>query len=127
MTDKQIRDRIVGALSVSMMPMEVELECIQFLDQCLAVPKKPVVAAASNGDRIRSMTDAQLAAYWANHSGDFCQYKPECCEALDRDEQIPDARCAACALVWLRQRAEDPTSTATAAEDKQYSGLDGED
>lgn len=35
MTDKQIRNRIVGALSVSMMPMEMEAECIQFLDRCL--------------------------------------------------------------------------------------------
>lgn len=35
MTDKQIRDRIVGALSVSMMPMEMEAECIAFLDRCL--------------------------------------------------------------------------------------------
>ena len=35
MTDKQIRDRIVGVLSVSMMPMEMEAECVAFLDQCL--------------------------------------------------------------------------------------------
>lgn len=35
MTDKQIRDRIVGALSVSMMPMEMEAECVAFLDRCL--------------------------------------------------------------------------------------------
>lgn len=35
MTDKQCRDRIVGALSVSMMPMEQEAECVRFLDRCL--------------------------------------------------------------------------------------------
>lgn len=35
MTDKQIRDRIMGALSASMMPMEMEAECIRFLDRCL--------------------------------------------------------------------------------------------
>lgn len=34
MTDKQIRDRIAGALSVSMMPMEQEAECVAFLDRC---------------------------------------------------------------------------------------------
>ena len=39
MTDKQIRDRIVGALSVSMMPMELEAECVAFLDRCLAADK----------------------------------------------------------------------------------------
>ena len=35
MTDQQIRDRIVGALSASMMPMEVEAECVAFLDRCV--------------------------------------------------------------------------------------------
>lgn len=35
MTDKQICDRIRGALSVSMMPMEMELECNRFLDRRL--------------------------------------------------------------------------------------------
>ena len=35
MTDKQICDRIRGALSASMMPMEMELECNRFLDRCL--------------------------------------------------------------------------------------------
>lgn len=35
MTDKQICDRIKGALSASMMPMEMELECVRFLDRCL--------------------------------------------------------------------------------------------
>lgn len=35
MTDKQIRDRIVGVLSASMMPMEMEAECVAFLDRCL--------------------------------------------------------------------------------------------
>ena len=36
MTDKQCRDRIVGALSASMMPMEAEAECIRFLDKALS-------------------------------------------------------------------------------------------
>lgn len=36
MTDKQIRDRIAGVLSVSMMPMEMEVECLAFLDRALA-------------------------------------------------------------------------------------------
>lgn len=35
MTDNQIRDRIVGALSISMMPMEMEAECVAFLDRGL--------------------------------------------------------------------------------------------
>lgn len=35
MTDKQIRDRIMGVLSASMMPMEMEAECVAFLDRCL--------------------------------------------------------------------------------------------
>lgn len=35
MTDQQIRDQIVGALSASMMPMEMEAECVAFLDRCV--------------------------------------------------------------------------------------------
>ena len=34
MTDKQICDRIKGVLSASMMPMEMELECVRFLERC---------------------------------------------------------------------------------------------
>ena len=36
MTDKQLRDRIVGVLSASMMPMAMEAESVAFLDRCLA-------------------------------------------------------------------------------------------
>lgn len=35
MTDKQIRNRITGVLSVSMMPVEMEAECVAFLDRCV--------------------------------------------------------------------------------------------
>lgn len=35
MTDQQIRSDIIGALSVSMMSMEKEAECIAFLDRCI--------------------------------------------------------------------------------------------
>lgn len=35
MTDKQIRDRIVGVLSASMMPMEMEAECTEWVDKHL--------------------------------------------------------------------------------------------
>lgn len=33
MTDKQICDRIKGVLSASMMPIEMELECVRFLER----------------------------------------------------------------------------------------------
>lgn len=39
MTNKQIRDRIVGVLSASMMPMEMEAECVAFLDRSLEATK----------------------------------------------------------------------------------------
>ena len=38
MTDQQICDRLRGALSVSMMPMEMELECNRFLDRSRWIP-----------------------------------------------------------------------------------------
>lgn len=53
MTDKQIRDKIVGVLSASMISMKTELECIQFLDRCLAeMSWIPVVERLPEAERI---------------------------------------------------------------------------
>lgn len=52
MTDKQICDRIRGALSASMMPMEMELECNRFLDRCLNNGWIPVEERLPEAERI---------------------------------------------------------------------------
>lgn len=61
----------------------------------------------TNADRIRSMSDEDLAVYWANNHDNFCQNKPECGEALDTEDMIPEEWCVACALEWLQRPAEE--------------------
>jgi hypothetical protein len=62
----------------------------------------------TNADRIRSMSDEELAA--ALHQmldGDvYCTNKPECGEMLNTEDGIPDEWCAQCLLNWLRKPAE---------------------
>lgn len=66
----------------------------------------------TNADRIRAMTDEELAKriYWWQYEGfvgiQFCQRRPECIEAIDRDDDIPDENCIACMKRWLQQPAE---------------------
>ena len=61
----------------------------------------------TKADQIRSMSDEQLAAYWANNYDNFCQNNPECGALLDTDGEIPQENCIACALAWLRSPAEE--------------------
>ena len=77
----------------------------------------------TNADRIRAMDDQELAAYWAENHDNFCQNKPECGEALNRDELIPDEWCVACALAWLQKPVEEPQLPVRFHLDKQESGL----
>ena len=77
----------------------------------------------TNADRIRAMSDQELAAYWAENHDNFCPNKPECGEALDRDELIPDEWCVACALAWLQKPVEEPQLPVRFHMDKQESGL----
>lgn len=66
------------------------------------------------GDRIRAMTDEELAdailrytygsvdpANW------FCKGKKECGDLMDADKEIPDEMCKACILEKLRQPAKE--------------------
>lgn len=66
----------------------------------------------TNADRIRAMTDEELAsaliqfAELDNKIG-FCQNLPECDSLLDTDDGIPEAKCQKCLLKWLQEPAED--------------------
>lgn len=59
----------------------------------------------TNADRIRAMSDEELAAYLADNYDGFCQNKPECGALIDTDEGIPEEKCVVCALEWLRSPA----------------------
>lgn len=66
--------------------------------------------AATNADRIRGMTDEELAEIIAAEPTaekiPFCKNKPECDAMLDADLEIPESMCAACVLDWLKRPAE---------------------
>lgn len=74
---------------------------------CLVELRKKVAQPSpTRADRIRVMTDEELAAYWVKWGDNICQRKSQCFEALNADELIPDEWCLACALNWLQQPAE---------------------
>lgn len=57
----------------------------------------------TRADRIRAMSDEELAAYWFDHHDDFCPNLPECGEMLNQDQEIPAEKCVGCALRWLQE------------------------
>lgn len=65
----------------------------------------------SNGDRIRGMTDEELAGFLAKFADSddrvhYCRFLPECEADLETDTLIPLERCEGCLLGWLRAPAE---------------------
>lgn len=62
----------------------------------------------TNADRIRAMSDEELAEVLINLAEDvgFCLDMPECNEDLEQDREIPHHRCRGCALNWLHHPAE---------------------
>lgn len=67
--------------------------------------KKP-----TNADRIRSMTDEELAQILVSEpiaeTIPFCQNKPECERLLETESGVPESMCAVCALDWLQKPVE---------------------
>lgn len=66
----------------------------------------------TNADRIRAMTDEELAKFLIKaHDCEvhipFCQNKPECNEMLDAGVDIPPENCEACMMAWLHRPAEE--------------------
>lgn len=66
----------------------------------LNIPIEPVMTRA---DRIRAMSDEELAAFWAEHYDEFCPNSPECGEMLDQNREIPAQMCMGCVLRWLQE------------------------
>ena len=61
----------------------------------------------SNGDRIRAMSDEELAQLIYNADGlGWCSDRPECAELLEMPGGIPEEKCLGCLMAWLRQPAE---------------------
>lgn len=101
--------------------MSREYPCIYYDNQkCTKDPEPGVInwcvmgpctdETPSNADRIRAMSDEELAKiinkYAADNGPRFCRDLPECNEDLERDTLIPLDRCEKCVLHWLRQPAQ---------------------
>ena len=62
----------------------------------------------TNADRIRAMSDEELAEHlYYGFDLQYCHNYPECVAMLDTKEGIPEARCKGCVLEWLKQPAEE--------------------
>ena len=61
----------------------------------------------TNADRIRAMTDEELAEMLccADSLG-WCKNLPECYRLLDTPDGVPEEKCKACLVEWLQQPAE---------------------
>lgn len=65
----------------------------------------------TNADRIRAMTDEQLANIMIQLADldsriGYCQELPKCEALLDTEEGIPASMCEQCLLQWLQKPAE---------------------
>lgn len=74
----------------------------------LNIPIDPVF---TNADKIRAMTDEELAAaLYRMLDGDvYCTNRPECGEMLNTEAGIPDEWCVHCLLKWLREAVKEET------------------
>ena len=68
--------------------------------------------AQTNADRIRSMTDEELAELLyslqtEDLDGMFCKTEETCEEMLDSGDEIPKCMCKQCLVKWLRAESEE--------------------
>lgn len=82
----------------------------------------------TRADRIRAMSDEELAVYIQNlmnegDTGFFCKQYKECSDLLECDEFVPEEWCTKCMVAWLQQPMEDLPPRPNIFEDKQESGL----
>jgi len=66
----------------------------------------------TNADRIRAMSDEELANHLYLFHGleeqiKFCQNLPDCESLLNTEDGIPEEKCVGCLLAWLKQPAEE--------------------
>lgn len=61
----------------------------------------------TNADRIRAMSDEELAAFLYEGADDrYCKNYPKCGELLCTEDGIPEEEYKRCLLSWLLQSAE---------------------
>ena len=65
----------------------------------------------TNGDKIRAMTDEELAEHILSTPAyetciDFCKKRAECYDLNESDKGIPDGWCKQCLIDWLQKEVE---------------------
>lgn len=78
------------------------MECMK------SMAKKP----QTNADRIRSMTDEELAELLyslqtKDLDGMFCKNEDKCEEMMDSGDEIPESMCKQCLVKWLKEMEEE--------------------
>ena len=76
-----------------------------------------MIGTQTNADRIRAMTDEELAAMLYDDAAvddklHFCQNRQECMDAIALDDFISDEKCMGCLLEWLRKPVEEVKNNA---------------
>lgn len=78
---------------------------------CDEFNQKVINAPPTNADRIRAMSDREIALammeFFVDEHIEFCQNKPECVAAMDKCDCVPDDKCVECLVAWLQQPAEE--------------------
>ena len=98
--------------------MSIEYPCVYWNDgKCKKFSEDGIVSwcvngpcgdmRPSNADRIRAMSDEELArAIYFGWDAQYCRNDQKCKELLDTTDSIPEEMCIACAVKWLKQPAE---------------------
>ena len=86
--------------------------CALFGDCVTAFESQKKANVRTNADRIRAMTDEELASHLHMFVGleeriKFCRNLPECDKLLNTEGGIPEEKCVLCLLAWLKQPAEE--------------------
>lgn len=86
--------------------------CALFGDCVVAFNKQKKANVRTNGDRLRAMSDEELATVLygfvdLDSKINYCKNKPECGDLLDTEDGIPTEMCINCLCEWLRRPAEE--------------------
>lgn len=79
-------------------------------DECFEIVKE--CRPQTNADRIRSMTDEELAELLyslqtEDLDGMFCKTEDKCEEMMDSGDEIPKSMCKQCLVKWLKSESEE--------------------
>lgn len=86
----------------------VELPCsasgCPLFGDCLSEHKRITRTPQTNADRIRAMSDEELAELLYNGvDSEYCSNDPACADLLDTEDGVPEEKCIGCLMKWLQR------------------------